>query len=48
MRCEARTLGEQCILDQGHDDEHESTSYYWSMLPFVTGRADQSNPFARP
>lgn len=43
-------LGEQCLLEQDHDEEedHESDSYYWAGLPLVKGRADQANPFARP
>ena len=47
MRCEAETLGEQCLLEQDGHDEHESESYYWSALPFISGRTDQANPFAR-
>jgi len=40
-------LGERCILESGHEDEHESDSYYWSGLPSIKARADQSNPFER-
>lgn len=47
MRCEAKILREQCMLEAGHGDDHESDSYYWSGLPFVSGRIDQANPFAR-
>jgi hypothetical protein len=47
MKCPAKTLGEQCILEEDHGEVHESNSYYWSVLPLVTGRTDQANPFER-